>query len=327
MGCYRSTQRLIDYYDEYAVQKVCIKSLSVYADEKGRIVYNSSTNNEHLALAIAGIITQTLHNGIKEEDICVSAPQWNQLYSLSNRLQELLPNVEFNAPEITPFKYDPLNPFYILTRLAFTKPGKHVRIRKKLGKEFLDIMSSEYCVSFRDRFDVLTLLKTVNNIIISRKFTDALDCLSLVFKNVMSYCSGDISQNDLVISAYKDYVQKAKTRIEKYHLLSDYDSIAKCFEEKSGVVITTFHGTKGEEYDTVIAFGLLNGLLPHWDYIYKDHLKPERLSCTKRLLYVLCSRAKKNLYLFSERGCLTQSGSSYTPTDELISYRFPYDHI
>ena len=33
------------------------------------------------------------------------------------------------------------------------------------------------------------------------------------------------------------------------------------------MVISTLHGVKGEEYTTVIAAGLLNGYLPHWDYI------------------------------------------------------------
>lgn len=33
------------------------------------------------------------------------------------------------------------------------------------------------------------------------------------------------------------------------------------------MVISTLHGVKGEEYTSVIAAGLLNGYLPHWDYI------------------------------------------------------------
>lgn len=36
-----------------------------------------------------------------------------------------------------------------------------------------------------------------------------------------------------------------------------------------------------------------------------------------KLLYVLCSRAKMNLYLFSESGRTTRNGSQYTSTDEL----------
>lgn len=57
--------------------------------------------------------------------------------------------------------------------------------------------------------------------------------------------------------------------------------------------------------------------LPHWDYIMNPTKKLCRRNETCKLLYVLCSRAKKNLYLFSECGRTTKSGSEYSPTDEL----------
>ena len=83
------------------------------------------------------------------------------------------------------------------------------------------------------------------------------------------------------------------------------------------MVISTLHGVKGEEYTSVIATGLLNGYLPHWDYIRDPIKKLCRKNETYKLLYVLCSRAKKNLYLFSESGRTTRNGSQYTSTDEL----------
>ena len=99
------------------------------------------------------------------------------------------------------------------------------------------------------------------------------------------------------------------------------------FKEKDGVVINTIHGVKGEEYNTVIAFGLLEGHLPHWDYIYKEDLQCKRASETNKLLYVLCSRAKQNLFLFSERGRLTQKGNEYIKTKELGEIKFDYNQI
>ncbi|RGY84898.1 hypothetical protein DXA17_19380, partial [Ruminococcus sp. AM58-7XD] len=36
----------------------------------------------------------------------------------------------------------------------------------------------------------------------------------------------------------------------------------RMFKEKKGVVINTCHGVKGEEYECVIAFGLLYGKVP-----------------------------------------------------------------
>lgn len=54
-------------------------------------------------------------------------------------------------------------------------------------------------------------------------------------------------------------------------------------------------------------------------------MKPLRNEDTNKLLYVLCSRAKKNIYLFSERGRTTKKGHPLTATDELSQCCFVYD--
>ena len=160
---------------------------------------------------------------------------------------------------------------------------------------------------------------------ISLTYKDGIDCLYTVFSSIMGLSKGHISSDDTIMSSFKAFIEKAESRIENNNLARDYNSIAKCFDEKRGIVITTIHGTKGEEYDTVIAFELLNGVIPHWDYILNYSLRPERNNYTKRLLYVLCSRAKKNLYLFSETGRYTNSGYPLTATDELKQHCYPYD--
>ena len=324
-GCYRSTQRLIDYYAAYSVQKTGAKSLCAYSESSGHISYDSSLNCNQLPETIANIITETLSGGVAEEQICIAAPQWYSLYSLATDLRRLLPNVRFNAPDITAFKFDPLNPFYILARLSFTAAGQHARLRKKLATEFISIMTMEYGIVFRDGFDNLSLLKAINSIVQKKKYKDGIDCLYTVFSSIMGFSRGYISSDDAIMDSFKVFIEKAESRIDNNNLARDYDSIAKCFDEKKGIVITTIHGTKGEEYDTVIAFELLNGILPHWDYIIKAGLKTQRRDTTNRLLYVLCSRAKKNLYLFSETGRYTNSGYPLTATDELKQHCYPYD--
>lgn len=324
-GCYRSTQRLIDYYTPYSVQKTGAKSLCTYADCRGHISYDSSLNYSQLTETIAGIITETLNSGVAEEQICITAPQWYRLYSIATELGRMLPNIKFNAPDITAFKYDPLNPFNILARLSFTAEGQHVRLRKKLATEFINIMTMEYGIALRDGFDSLSLLKTINGIVQKKNYKDGIDCLNKVFSCIIGFSRGYISSDDTIMRSFKLFIEKAESRIKKYDLARDYDSIAKCFDEKKGIIITTIHGTKGEEYDTVIAFELLNGILPHWDYIMKANLRTQRRDITDKLLYVLCSRAKKNLYLFSENGRCTNNGYPYTATDELKQYYYQYD--
>ena len=81
--------------------------------------------------------------------------------------------------------------------------------------------------------------------------------------------------------------------------------LKKCFEEKHGIVISTIHGVKGEEYNTVIAIGLLNGYITHWNDIYGG----DRIRTAYKLWYVLGSRAKENFYPISDTGRTTQKGT------------------
>ena len=89
------------------------------------------------------------------------------------------------------------------------------------------------------------------------------------------------------------------------------------FKHEEGVVVNTCHGIKGEEFDTVIAFGLLHGKLPNWNET--GHRAAEKL------LYVICSRAKRELHLISETGRVTNSGRAYNPTSQLSSLEYDYD--
>ena len=59
--------------------------------------------------------------------------------------------------------------------------------------------------------------------------------------------------------------------------------------------------------------------------MYEEDLRPIRVEETNKLLYVLCSRAKENLYLFAEKGRTTRKGYPLSCTDELLTCDFEYD--
>ncbi|WP_348637348.1 3'-5' exonuclease [Aquimarina sp. 2201CG14-23] len=40
------------------------------------------------------------------------------------------------------------------------------------------------------------------------------------------------------------------------------ESFKKVFKQREGITISSIHGVKGAEYDTVIAFGILQGYVP-----------------------------------------------------------------
>ena len=234
-----------------------------------------------------------------------------------------LPALNFDAPDISAFKYDPLNPFYLLAKLLFTKSGKRVQVRKKIATEILNILRSDYQIYIDESFDNYSLLKAVNNCKPSTE--DGMEFYKQATHQIMNTMNIKLQSEGSLNKLFEDFVNKCDDRIQRHKLPTTYNDFFKCFMEKHGVVINTIHGVKGEEYTTVIAFGLLNGRLPNWAYITKYDKKPFRLTETKKLLYVLSSRAKENLYLFSEKGYYTSGGKEYTPTDELRCVEFDYD--
>lgn len=321
-GCYRSTQRIVEYYSNFENIKSNVYSKSSNRDDRGKILYNYKIDVSRLPEEFASIILERINNGIEEKDICIVAPQWYQIYPLANKLRKYLPDIKFDAPDISPFKFDPINPFYILAKLLFTPSGRNIQMRKKYALEFMKILSTEYQVNFRKNIDAFSFLKIVNSV---PKKIDGMEYFKNGVEIIINKLGLNFSDEEDLLKVYSAFLERTFERINNYNLFTDYVSMCNYFKEKEGVVINTIHGIKGEEYDTVIAFDLLNGHLPHWDYIYKDSKKEFRLYETNNLLYVLCSRAKVNLYLYSEIGRKTQSGNKYTPTDELYFLKYDYD--
>lgn len=322
-GCYRSTDRVINFYRNFEVNQTGAYSLSIEKNLNGIIKYDTNIQKNELISTIKTIIEEQLSRSIPENEICIVAPQWYQIFPIANGLKSALPALNFDAPDISAFKYDPLNPFYLLVKLLFTKAGKNVRVRKKWATEILNILKVDFQIHIEESFDNYSLLRIVNCCQPSTK--DGMSFFKQSVYHVLSAMKINLKNEKSLNTLLEDFIKKANERIKQYNIESTYDAFCKSFKEKNGIVINTIHGVKGEEYNTVIAFGLLNGRLPHWDYIISNDKKPLREVETKRLLYVLSSRAKENLYLFSEKGCFTGKGTEYTPTDELRNVNFDYD--
>ena len=321
--CYRSTTRIVDYYRNFEVYKTKAKSVSVNKDVYGVIRYNRMINKDNLYTEIAQIIKEQIANGIKENEICIIAPQWYQLYPVSNKLKEMLPTVKFDAPSMSPFKPKSMNPFYLIAKLLFTVAGTRVRMRKKLASEIINIFQDEYKVFIPTSFDVHRFLRILNSVPINE--TNGVEMYKMAMCVIFRELGIAIETEKRLIEAYDSYICEVTERITKNKILFSYQACCNCFKEREGVVVNTIHGVKGEEYTTVIAFDLLNGHLPNWSYIVNDDQKSYRTIETKKLLYVLCSRAKQNLYLFSERGYKTKKGDEYTATDELNNLSYTYN--
>lgn len=323
-GCYRTTQRIIDYYSNFQSKSARIYAVSDIKDEMGCLVYDDTTSKSELFEKIAHIVKSELYKGIPDNEICIIAPQWWLLFPLSKKMRELLPNVKFDAPDITPIKYDSMNIFCLISKLLFSESGKKIQSRKRVANEIIRILTEEYKIFLSNEIDNYRVLKVLNSI--SEEDENGVVYLQKAIEYFLMEIGIDLSVEICLNKAYEDFMIKVKNRVKNNHLSTDIDVFKQCFKEKEGVVINTFHGVKGEEYTTVIAFGILNGYIPHWDTIIN---KPNnyRESETKKLLYVVCSRAKKNLYLFSEQGRTTRTGNLLTPTDEIVSLNYRYDTL
>lgn len=314
-GCYRSTQRLVNLYSRFEVSKTDAYSVAKYRDELGEIHFWNSVYYTDLASKIAELIKAEIGKGTKAEEICVIAPQWFMLFDLSGKLRLLLPDVPFDAPDISPIKYDPMNPLFLIAKLLFMPAGKNVRLRKRIATECISIIRDDFRIMVSDdiqSYDVLSAVNCCHHI-----DADGIICLSVAIQKVFALLNICVSKEPSLSELKTSFFDEISSRVKKYSLATDFESISKYFGGKNGVVISTLHGVKGEEYTTIIAVGLLNGYLPHWDYIIDQTKKQSRRNETCKLLYVLCSRAKKNLYLISECGRTTKNGSQYSSTDEL----------
>ena len=306
-GCYRSTQRIVNYFVNYEVEETGVYSVSKCRDNSGVIKFNSIINKDQLSEEIAEIIKRELEKGTPEEELCIVAPQWYQIYPMANKLRKLLPHNQFNAPDISPIKYDPLNVFFLIGKLLFTQQSGHRLLRRKEANEVINMMKEDYGINISDTITKLDVLKEIN----STNFIadDGISTLKNAINNVLRLMQ--IKPDDLFEKARKQFFEKINQRVTEHKLPYGCNDMERCFKEKTGVVISTIHGVKGEEYTTVIGFDLLNGHLPHWDYIYDDGMKRIRHEETNKMLYVMCSRAKENLYLFAENGRTTKKGYPY----------------
>lgn len=55
-GCYRTTQRIIDYYSNFQIKKMKIRAVSDIKNENGCLIYNKTVNRADLFETIAYIV-------------------------------------------------------------------------------------------------------------------------------------------------------------------------------------------------------------------------------------------------------------------------------
>jgi len=152
-----------------------------------------------------------------------------------------------------------------------------------------------------------------------------LSYLAEFFETLFSQLGISIPSSLSLQEHHDAFFESSQARIERLRkegveFISEIGTFRKVFQERTGITVSTIHGIKGDEYDCVIAYGLLEGMVPHFN-------DPDGQESAKKLLYVICSRAKKNLHLISERERLNGLRQEYQPTEILAAHTFQYDNV
>jgi DNA helicase-2/ATP-dependent DNA helicase PcrA len=324
---YRSTQRLVDYFTLIRSHAGKLKSVAAYSAEAGEIkFFDQTVSRKDLAKFVAQIIRRSLDSGVSESNICVIAPRWEHIITLARALMANLPDVDFDAPGLSPLHSNRDDVWFKLARLFLTGPRHGLdRTRHRWANDLISTFESLANIRMPEPLrESRGLLRFVNST--TSPETNSLLFLRAVFGVFLQAVGVGLESHPDLMNSHANFFDKAETRIDSSEggMPSSVNSLKKLFKSPAGVVVNTCHGVKGEEYHTVIALGLLHGYVPHWNTIINGTPNEAKEQASK-LLYVVCSRAKRNLFLIAESGRSTRGGNPYETTTILQQLKYAYD--
>ena len=323
---YRSSSKIVEYFEYYKVFSNKIIPSGLHKEYDSIITFNNSVNKDDLEDEIVKLIQfNIIEKGISQNEICIAAPQWIPLANLTRGLMVKLPDYSFDGPGMVPFARDLDNFWYKLCRIILTEPSPYLYLRRlRWSREVLEELDAAGVdVSGMTKKLFLKLCNTINI-----KEEKGLKYLEVFFEEICQHLKITLSVFPVLEEHYDSFFNSSKKRIEKLEakgnpFIGTIENFKKVFKQKKGIKVSTIHGTKGEEYDTVIGYGLLDSWVP----FFSDENGVEN---SKKMLYVLSSRARKNLHLISETRRNVHRvyrPDGLQPTSHLIEYDFDYDEF
>jgi DNA helicase II / ATP-dependent DNA helicase PcrA len=322
-GNYRSSARIVAYFENYNLHRTPILAVGHDRNFQSLITYDTLTTQANLLDQITRLVIHSIEvAGIPQHEMCILAPQWMPLASLTRRLIAAMPQYEFDGPGMVPFSRDPENFWYKLSRIGLTRPSPRMYVRRlRWAHEVLQDLNNAGAST--SEITAKMLLRASNTF--HSLQNDGLRYLSEYFDAMLAFLEINYRQFQTLSDHHQAFFESSQARIERIaqqgaESIRDITTFKKVFAERSGITISTIHGVKGGEFDVVIAYGLLQGMVPHFN-------DPEQYESAAKLLYVTCSRARKHLHLVSERERPRGRYSTYDPTTILANTQFNYDQI
>lgn len=319
---YRSSAAIINYFDYYKTFNTPIIPAGSEKDYSSVITFNCKVSVDDLIKEITRLIILNVEKGISPNEICIAAPQWIHIASITRRLMVELPDFSFDGPGMAPFSRDIENFWFKVSRIALTEPSPYMYVRRlRWSKEVLnELDSAGVDVS---KITNKQFLSICNSLEIDE--TDGLAYLRIFFTKICQHLKVSLTGFPVLDEHFNSFFASSEARIQRLikegnPFIGEIEYFRKVFKQREGITVSTIHGTKGEEYDTVIGFGLLEGYVPH----FKDN---NGIINSKKLLYVLASRARKNLHLISEVNRDVHwyhAPNGKAPSDHLLFYEYNY---
>lgn len=314
-GCFRSAQKIINFYSLFACVPEKIDSMtSKYEDSFVKYFSDTSVNAEEFGLFAKKYIDEFHNEGTDYADICVAMPWGFHLMHLSSWFLRNAPHIPIDSPTVTPLKKMDDGIWNNLVRTMFvTFNYNNVFYYERMMKSMLKDIERRFNISCRDKADDLLDYYTSCQFDDNAVATEIIKDESRKILHEIIGLSADIYEPSInfLISATKDKIRRYTAQ------LSDtVECFKQCYKSKNGVVFSTFHGCKGEEYRGVIVGGLNEGYVPHSSRLqFRED--------SKRLLYVVMSRSKERLVISSSTPDFT---GRYAVNKELSNCQFIFDN-
>lgn len=322
-GNYRSSGRIVTYFGNYNSYACKVEAVGKHKDFQSLVSFDHQTSRDDLEAELVRLIRYNIEvAGIAPHEVCIVAPWWVHLASMTRRLVAAMPEYHFDGPGMVPFARDIDNFWYKMSRIILTEasPQLYVRRMRWAGEVLSALGEAEIDIAHLSR---KTLLRQSNAIIIAE--TDGLEYLRCFFEKAFDAIGVDWRASAMLVEHHTAFFESSQARIERLQregsaAIAELAMFRNVFAERKGITVSTIHGVKGAEYDAVIAYGLLDGMVPHFS-------DTDQAGAANKLLYVICSRARKNLHLVSERGRTRGWRPDYTPTNILLNCQFAYDIV
>lgn len=320
---YRSSDRIVTYFENYNQLTSKISAGGKYKTFASAISYDNATHRTALVGEVVRLIRYNVETmGIVPGEVCIVGPQWPLLADMTRQLVAALPAYSFSGPGMVPFARDIDNFWYKLSRIILTEASPQLYIRRSRWAS--EVIAALDLAGINTAAITSKSLLRASNAISSAE-TDGLKYLLECFDALFVALGINRASSPMLVEHYDAFVGGSQRRLDRLvqdgaTAITEVAMFRKVFDEKTGITVSTIHGVKGAEFEAVIAFGLLEEMVPHFT-------EDDKISAANKLLYVICSRAKKNLHLISEAGRRRGQKDVYQPTDILLACSFGYDQI